>query len=246
MLAEPRTAPTDAPTARAEFACWLADGILAVAGWCADGPAGDHGLHLIYGPNEAGKTSALRAVSHLLFGFPVRTPDDFVHPYDQLRVGAVQMCSSDDLQANLATCRRLIEQAVTEGAQLVGTASDGESAINLTEALSPDLLLLDIAMPGLDGIEVCRRLRAAQDWTPVLFVTARDDEVDRINREAFTTVTRFVQSQPHAAAQALDVLSIARNMERVADHATNIAEDVIFWVRGADVRHGAGQTLAGS
>src|SRR5258705_1692771 len=37
----------------------------------------------------------------------------------QLRVGAVQMCSSDDLRANLATCRRLIEQAVTEGAQLV-------------------------------------------------------------------------------------------------------------------------------
>src|SRR5262245_27228916 len=37
----------------------------------------------------------------------------------QLRVGAVQMCSSDDLQANLATCRRLVEQAVAEGAQLV-------------------------------------------------------------------------------------------------------------------------------
>ena len=50
--------------------------------------AGDHGLHLIYGPNEAGKTSTLRALSHLLFGFPLRTPDDFVHPYDQLRVGA--------------------------------------------------------------------------------------------------------------------------------------------------------------
>jgi uncharacterized protein YhaN len=49
---------------------------------------GDHGLHLIYGPNEAGKTSTLRALSYLLFGFPLRTPDDFVHPYDQLRVGA--------------------------------------------------------------------------------------------------------------------------------------------------------------
>ena len=49
--------------------------------------AGQHGLHLIYGPNEAGKTSALRALSHLLFGFPSRTPDDFIHPYDQLRVG---------------------------------------------------------------------------------------------------------------------------------------------------------------
>ena len=38
--------------------------------------AGTHGLHLIYGPNEAGKTSTLRALSHLLLGFPLRTPDD--------------------------------------------------------------------------------------------------------------------------------------------------------------------------
>jgi len=37
--------------------------------------------------------------------------------------------------------------------------------------------------------------------------------------------------------QALDALLIARNLERVADHATNIAEDVIFWVQGSDVRH---------
>jgi phosphate transport system protein len=40
--------------------------------------------------------------------------------------------------------------------------------------------------------------------------------------------------------QALDALLIARNLERVADHATNIAEDVIFWVQGADVRHNVG------
>ena len=39
--------------------------------------------------------------------------------------------------------------------------------------------------------------------------------------------------------QALNALIISRNLERVGDHATNIAEDVIFWVRGRDVRHGA-------
>ena len=50
--------------------------------------AGQHGLHLIYGPNEAGKSSALRAISHLLFGFPHLSADNFVHPNEQLRVGA--------------------------------------------------------------------------------------------------------------------------------------------------------------
>ncbi len=77
-------------------------------------------------------------------------------------------------------------------------------------------------------------------------VLASDDDVDRINKEAFADLSACMQSKPDSAAQALDALSIARNLERVADHATNIAEDVIFWVRGADVRHGAGQTLAGS
>lgn len=45
------------------------------------------GLHLVFGPNEAGKSSALRALRALLYGFPKQTGDDFLHPYDQLRVG---------------------------------------------------------------------------------------------------------------------------------------------------------------
>jgi phosphate transport system protein len=67
-----------------------------------------------------------------------------------------------------------------------------------------------------------------------------------MNHEAFAALSRHVQANPGGAVQAIDALSIARNLERVADHATNIAEDVIFWVRGADVRHGAGQSFAGS
>ena len=74
----------------------------------------------------------------------------------------------------LAAERLQLLLARSEGAQLVGTASDGDSAINLTEALHPDVLLLDIAMPGLDGIGVARAL-AAQDPSPaVVFVTAFD------------------------------------------------------------------------
>jgi uncharacterized protein YhaN len=48
---------------------------------------GAHGLHVIYGPNEAGKSSALRALWQLLFGIEERTPDQFLHPYDKLRIG---------------------------------------------------------------------------------------------------------------------------------------------------------------
>jgi phosphate transport system protein len=46
-----------------------------------------------------------------------------------------------------------------------------------------------------------------------------------------------MNQRPEVVRQALDALLVARNLERVADHATNIAEDVIFWVQGSDVRH---------
>ena len=69
-------------------------------------------------------------------------------------------------------------------------------------------------------------------------VLAMDDKVDRMNREAQLVLARMVQANPHASRQCIDALIISRNLERVADHATNIAEDVIFWTSGTDVRHG--------
>ncbi len=64
-----------------------------------------------------------------------------------------------------------------------------------------------------------------------------DDEIDRMNRVAITDLTRRIQEHPECADLALPAILISRNLERIADHATNIATDVIFWVRGADVRH---------
>jgi len=73
-------------------------------------------------------------------------------------------------------------------------------------------------------------------------VLERDDVVDRMNQEIFVAMDKTIHESPEVARQALDTIMIARNFERIADHATNIAEDVIFWVRGADVRHGSGLT----
>jgi phosphate transport system protein len=57
--------------------------------------------------------------------------------------------------------------------------------------------------------------------------------------ESFLTLVGKMKQDSEHTREHLDALLIARNLERVADHATNIAEDVIFWVRGADVRHNA-------
>ncbi len=68
-------------------------------------------------------------------------------------------------------------------------------------------------------------------------VVMMDDEIDRMNRIAYRDLMREMQENPEIARQALNTILIARNLERIADHASNIAKDVIFWVRGADVRH---------
>jgi phosphate transport system protein len=68
-------------------------------------------------------------------------------------------------------------------------------------------------------------------------VLTMDDAVDAMNRAAYKSLTKVMEEQSHLAPQALNALMISRALERVADHATNIAEDVIFWVQGADVRH---------
>jgi len=69
-------------------------------------------------------------------------------------------------------------------------------------------------------------------------VLQMDNVVDRMKDEASVVLVQKMINEPHTTRAALNVLLIARNLERIADHATNIAEDVIFWVRGADVRHG--------
>jgi phosphate transport system protein len=73
-------------------------------------------------------------------------------------------------------------------------------------------------------------------------VLTMDDTVDRMDREIADAMTNLMKKSPELAEQALDALIIARNLERVGDHATNVAEDVIFWVRGADVRHHLGRS----
>ncbi|MBV1853348.1 response regulator transcription factor [Catellatospora tritici] len=62
----------------------------------------------------------------------------------------------------------------------VQVEADGNAGLAAARRLRPVACVLDIALPGLDGTEICRRLRAEDVWVPIIFLTARDDEVDRI------------------------------------------------------------------
>jgi phosphate transport system protein len=70
-------------------------------------------------------------------------------------------------------------------------------------------------------------------------VLVRDDQVDELKHQMFRELLTYMISDPSTIKRGIDLILISRNLERIADHATNIAEDVIFVACGKDIRHGA-------
>jgi len=69
-------------------------------------------------------------------------------------------------------------------------------------------------------------------------ILSLDDEVDKRKNLVFSKLTEYMRKKPEHIESAMDLILIARNLERLGDHATNIAEDVIFVSTGKDIRHG--------
>ncbi|WP_458791642.1 response regulator transcription factor [Yoonia sp. MH D7] len=78
-----------------------------------------------------------------------------------------------------AGIRDVLRMALEQAGMTVAVAADGQQALQMAHSLSPDLLVLDIGMPEMDGLTVCRELRKTSD-VPILFLTAQGDEIDRI------------------------------------------------------------------
>jgi phosphate transport system protein len=123
----------------------------------------------------------------------------------------------------------------------------GDQAVNIAQRvldlISEDEIDLPVDIPKMaDAVStmVQRALESFLDGKAEVAeaVLQMDGIVDRMKDEAFVVLVQRMHDDPPSVRAALNVLLIARNLERIADHATNIAEDVIFWVRGADVRHG--------
>ena len=76
--------------------------------------------------------------------------------------------------------RELVQVALKFHGCSVTTAASGREALRQAEATRPDLIVLDVVMPDMDGFDVCRRLRAAGNEVPVIFLTARDTSSDTV------------------------------------------------------------------
>src|SRR5437763_11076719 len=79
-----------------------------------------------------------------------------------------------------APIRRMLDRTLSAGGYAVATAADGGEALAAVERATPDLLVLDVGLPGVDGLAVSRRLRAKGLAVPVLMLTARDSVPDRV------------------------------------------------------------------
>lgn len=147
------------------------------------------------------------------------------------------------LQAPLAADLRLVTAAIKINNDLerMGdlSASIAQSALAL---IKEPLIRPLIDIPHIAGLAqgmVRKALDAFvnRDAELARSVLASDDAVDNMRTASYHELMSFMESNPQQIPQALYLLSVIRNLERIADHATNVAEDVLFLVKGIDVRH---------
>ena len=147
------------------------------------------------------------------------------------------------LQQPMASDLRLITSAMKINADLERI---GDQAVNIAE----NALQMLNAPPLKPIIDLPRMAEMAEHMTrdsldafvrrdPALArqVLGQDDEVDSLKDTIFRVLLTYMMADPGTIERALSLILISRNLERIADHATNIAEDVIFLVEARDVRH---------
>jgi len=122
------------------------------------------------------------------------------------------------------------------GDQAMGIARRTKEALKRDEV---DLPVDFAAMGEFAGRMIRSALHALLEGDAQLAESVRemDDEIDRMHRCAHDDLLKLIEERPQHTAQAMLAILVAKNLERIADHASNIATDVIFWIRGADVRH---------
>jgi phosphate transport system protein len=147
------------------------------------------------------------------------------------------------LQAPMAADLRLVTAAIKINTDLERM---GDLAVSIAEnalaLMNEPVIRPLIDIPHIAGLAqgmVRKALDAfvTRDEDLARSVLASDDAVDNLRTASFHELISFMSKNPEQIPQAIRLLNVVRNLERIADHATNVAEDVLFLVKGIDVRH---------
>ena len=152
-----------------------------------------------------------------------------------LRILALRQPVAYDLRF-LTTALKLVTDLERIGDEAVNIAERAKEGHGIAKDKVRDLLkrmseeAQQMVRDALDSFVAGEAGRAEQ-------VLLRDDSVDQAYGEVLDAMTEFMRAEPAEIPSAIRVIKVAKYIERIADHATNIAEEVIFMVRGDDVRH---------
>ena len=168
---------------------------------------------------------------------------------NERKVNALQV-EVDETAVRLTT----LQQPVASDARFLFMASRiggeleriGDQAINICQnahhALdgAPIEPLVDLPIMGDVTQKMLRNSLSAMGERSVQIAEAvleQEEQVDAFRDQIFRIVLTHMMSDPRTIPQSLSVILMARNLERIGDHATNIAEEVIYWIQGRDIRH---------
>jgi phosphate transport system protein len=193
-------------------------------------------------------------VSTAIAALVARNPDMAASVYDSESAVNKLQVEVDDLAIKLTV---LLQPAARDArflfmASRIGGELEriGDQAINICQnanhvlaapALRP---IVDIPLIADAAQKMVRdSLTAMIKRDVALANTVLEDEkkVDALRDQIFRTLLTYMMADPGTIQRAMSLILIARNLERVGDHATNIAEEVIYWIQGRDIRHGGGK-----
>lgn len=149
------------------------------------------------------------------------------------------------LRAPVATELRLIVAGMKAGDNLERVGDEANNIARRVKILAAEPPLkpyIDIPRMAVMATEMIRDALDSfleGDEEKAIAICKRDAEVDLINKQLYRELTSFVSEDPKNTTRAIELMFISKGLERIADHATNLAEENLFLLRGRDVRHTA-------
>jgi phosphate transport system protein len=170
---------------------------------------------------------------------------------DEARINQLEM-EIDEFAVNLLATQQVVaaDLRLVVAALKINTDLErmGDLAVSIAER-AVSLLAEPVIKPMVDIRHMSALVESmvrksldafvANDADMARSVLASDDAVDSLRTASYHELVSFMEKDPQHIPQALDLIGITRSLERIADHSTNIAEDVLFLVKGVDVRHHA-------